>query len=90
MLWGTRGVQIHPQQLTVDLAYSGKLPQVGVPASVETTGRAISVNAVLVIVTLFSTLLVAVLGVPSILTAVVACVAGGPASFARRVVGSVP
>jgi putative MATE family efflux protein len=63
MVRGTRGIQIHPRQMVPDLDYSRKLLRIGVPASVENTGRAISVNAVLVIVTLFATPVVAAFGV---------------------------
>ena len=63
MLRGAHGIQIHLRQMIPDLAYSRKLLRIGVPASVENTGRAISVNAVLVIVTLFSTPVVAAFGV---------------------------
>ena len=63
MLRGAHGVQINLRQMIPDLAYSKKLLRIGVPASVENTGRAISVNAVLVIVTLFSTPVVAAFGV---------------------------
>jgi len=63
MFRGAHGIQIHLRQMIPDLAYSKKLLRIGVPASVENTGRAISVNAVLVIVTLFSTPVVAAFGV---------------------------
>jgi len=63
MFRGAHGVQINLRQMIPDLAYSKKLLRIGVPASVENTGRAISVNAVLVIVTLFSTPVVAAFGV---------------------------
>lgn len=63
MLRGSHGIQIHLRQMVPDLGYSKKLLRIGVPASVENTGRAISVNAVLVIVTLFSTSVVAAFGV---------------------------
>ena len=63
MFRGAHGIQIHFRQMVPDLAYSKKLLRIGVPASVENTGRAISVNAVLVIVTLFSTPVVAAFGV---------------------------
>lgn len=55
MFRGSPGIQIHFRQVAPDLDYSKKLLRIGVPASVENTGRAISVNAVLVIVTLFLT-----------------------------------
>jgi putative MATE family efflux protein len=63
MLRGSHGIQIHPRQMIPDLGYSRKLLRIGIPASIENTGRAISVNAVLVIVTLFSTPVVAAFGV---------------------------
>lgn len=63
MLRGAHGVQIRPRQMVPDLGYTKKLLRIGVPASIENTGRAISVNAVLVIVTLFSTSVVASFGV---------------------------
>jgi len=63
MLRGSHGIQIHPRQMVPNLGYSRKLLRIGVPASVENTGRAISVNAVLLIVTLFSTSVVAAFGV---------------------------
>ena len=63
MVRGAHGIQIHPRQMVPDLGYSRKLLRIGVPASIENTGRAISVNAVLVIVTLFSTSVVAGFGV---------------------------
>jgi len=63
MFRGAHGIQIRPRQMIPDIAYSRKLLRIGVPASIENTGRAISVNAVLVIVTLFSTSVVASFGV---------------------------
>jgi putative MATE family efflux protein len=63
MLRGSHGIQIHLRQMVPNLGYSRKLLRIGVPASVENTGRAISVNAVLIIVTLFSTSVVAAFGV---------------------------
>ncbi|ELZ40687.1 sodium-driven multidrug efflux pump [Halorubrum californiense DSM 19288] len=63
MFRGSHGIQIHFRQMVPDLGYSKKLLRIGVPASVENTGRAISVNAVLVIVTLFSTSVIAAFGV---------------------------
>ena len=63
MFRGAHGIQIHLRQMTPDLDYSRKLLRIGIPASVENTGRAVSINAVLVIVTLFSTTVVAGFGV---------------------------
>jgi putative MATE family efflux protein len=65
MLRGAHGIQIHLRQMVPDLGYSRTLLRIGIPASIENTGRAISVNAVLVIVTLFSTSVVAAFGVGS-------------------------
>ncbi len=63
MLRGSHGIQIHAQEMVPDLEYTRKILRLGVPASIENTGRAISVNAVLLIVTLFSTPVVAAFGV---------------------------
>ncbi len=63
MLRGSHGIQIHPRQMVPELGYSRRLLRIGIPASIENTGRAISVNAVLVIVTLFATPVVAAFGV---------------------------
>ncbi len=60
---GTHGIRIHPSQLWPDFQYTQKLLRIGAPASIENTGRAISVNAVLLIVTLFSTTVVAAFGI---------------------------
>jgi len=63
MIRGAHGIQIHPRQMVPNLEYSRKLLRIGLPASVENTGRAVSINAVLLIVTLFSTPVVAAFGV---------------------------
>jgi putative MATE family efflux protein len=63
MLRGAHGIRIRPRQMVPDIGYSRRLLRIGIPASIENTGRAISVNAVLVIVTLFSTSVVASFGV---------------------------
>ncbi len=63
MFRGSRGIQINARQMVPDPSYSRKLLRIGIPASIENTGRAISVNAVLLIVTLFSTSVVAAFGV---------------------------
>ncbi|ERH00889.1 MAG: putative efflux protein, MATE family [Halonotius sp. J07HN6] len=63
MLRGRHGIQINLEDMWPDLDYSKKLLRIGGPASIENTGRAISVNLVLVIVTLFSTPVVAAFGV---------------------------
>ncbi len=63
MLRGAHGIRIHLRQMVPDVEYSRTLVRIGVPASVENTGRAVSINAVLLIVTLFSTPVVAAFGV---------------------------
>ncbi|TQQ82711.1 MATE family efflux transporter [Halonotius terrestris] len=63
MVRGRHGIQIHLREMWPDLEYSKKLLRIGGPASLENTGRAISVNLVLVIVTLFATPVVAAFGV---------------------------
>jgi len=63
MLRGTRGVQINLSEMGPDLTYARKLVRIGVPASVENTGRAVSVNALLFIVGTFSTTVIAAFGV---------------------------
>jgi putative MATE family efflux protein len=63
MLAGTRGVQIRPREMVPDLSYARTLVRIAVPASVEGTGRAVSVNLLLVIVALFSVTVEAAFGV---------------------------
>jgi putative MATE family efflux protein len=63
MLRGHRGVRIRPREMIPDLAYAGRLARIGVPASVEGTGRALSVNVMLFIVGTFATPVVAAFGV---------------------------
>jgi putative MATE family efflux protein len=63
MVRGTRGIQIHLADLQPDLQYLREILAIGVPASVEVTGRALSVNALLLVVGLFSTPVVAGFGI---------------------------
>jgi len=63
MFHGTRGVRIRLGDMVPDLAYSRKMLRIGVPASIEGTGRAASVNALLIIVGAFSTPVVAGFGI---------------------------
>lgn len=63
MVRGSHGIQVHVGDLRPDPGYVKKLLVIGAPASLENTGRAVSVNAVLLIVTLFSTPVVAAFGV---------------------------
>lgn len=60
---GGHGVQITLSDMWPDREYIRKLLRIGAPASLENTGRALSVNAILLIVTLFSTPVVAAFGV---------------------------
>jgi len=63
MLRGDRGIQINPRDMIPDVGYLKKLLAIGVPASIEGTGRALSVNAMLFIVGTFSVTVVAAFGV---------------------------
>ncbi|MFC6863515.1 MATE family efflux transporter [Halomicroarcula sp. GCM10025817] len=63
MLRGDRGVRIRPRDMVPDGEYLTKLLRLGVPASLEGTGRALSVNAMLFIVGTFSVTVVAAFGV---------------------------
>jgi putative MATE family efflux protein len=63
MLRGHRGIRIRISEMTPNVGYVRKLARLGVPASVENTGSALSVNALLFIVGLFSTTVVAAFGV---------------------------
>ncbi|WP_158056220.1 MATE family efflux transporter [Halorussus halophilus] len=63
MLRGKRGVQIHLDQMKPDLSYFKKLLTIGVPASIEGTGRALSINLLMVVVGLFPTTVVAAFGI---------------------------
>jgi putative MATE family efflux protein len=63
MTSGTRGVKIRLRDMRPDLAYFKKMLAIGVPASIEGTGRAVSINALLFIVGSFSTVVVAGFGI---------------------------
>jgi len=63
MLRGNRGIQINPRDMVPDFGYLKKLLAIGVPASIEGTGRALSVNAMLFIIGTFSVTVVAAFGV---------------------------
>ena len=63
MFRGNRGVRINLSQMKPDLAYVRRIVRLGGPASVEVTGRALSVNLLLVVVGLFSTTVVAAFGI---------------------------
>jgi putative MATE family efflux protein len=63
MFAGSRGVEIHLADMRPDPGYLRKIVRLGVPASIEGTGRAISVNALLLIVGTFPTTVVAAFGI---------------------------
>ncbi len=63
MFAGTRGIRIRTRQLVPRLSYLPRLVRIGVPASVEGAGRAISVNLLLVVVAPFAVAVEAAFGV---------------------------
>ncbi|EMA17764.1 MULTISPECIES: MATE family efflux transporter [Haloarcula] len=63
MFRGNRGVQIHLRDMAPDLSYLRRLVRIGLPASVEGTGRALSMNLLLVIVAMFPDTVVAAYGI---------------------------
>jgi len=63
MFRGTRGVEINLRDMAPDLTYLRRLLRIGLPASVEGTGRALSMNLLLFIVALFPDAVVAAYGI---------------------------
>jgi len=63
MFRGNRGVQINLRDMIPDLSYLRRLVRIGLPASIEGTGRALSMNLLLVIVALFPDTVVAAYGI---------------------------
>ncbi|WP_435183707.1 MATE family efflux transporter [Halobellus sp. EA9] len=63
MVEGVRGVRIRPSQMRPDFTYLRRLLDIGIPASVEGTGRALSVNLLLIVVGMFPTTVVAAYGI---------------------------
>ncbi|MDS0300107.1 MATE family efflux transporter [Halogeometricum sp. S1BR25-6] len=63
MLRGDRGVTVHLDQMVPDFTYARRLVEIGAPASVGGMGRALSINALLVIVGTFSSTVVAGYGI---------------------------
>ena len=63
MFGGNRGVQIHLRDMVPDLSYLRRLVRIGLPASIEGTGRALSMNLLLVIVAMFPDTVVAAYGI---------------------------
>jgi Na+-driven multidrug efflux pump len=63
MASGVRGVRIRLADMRPDLQYFRRMLRIGAPASVEMTGRAVSVNLLLIVVGAFSTPVVAAFGI---------------------------
>ena len=63
MIQGVRGVRIRVRQMRPDPVYLRRLLDIGVPASIEGTGRALSVNLLLIVVGMFPTTVVAAYGI---------------------------
>jgi len=63
MFSGRRGVRINLRSMVPNLGYLRTLLRVGLPASVESTGRALSVNAMLIVVGFFADPVVAAFGI---------------------------
>jgi putative MATE family efflux protein len=63
MFSGRKGIRVRLRDLRPDFGYLRTLLRIGVPASVEGTGRAVSINVLLLIVGLFSTSVVAAFGI---------------------------
>ncbi|AEN05244.1 MATE efflux family protein [halophilic archaeon DL31] len=63
MFQGTRGVRIRLGDMKPDLAFARRILRIGLPASVEGTGRALSFNLMLIVVGTFATPVVAAFGI---------------------------
>jgi putative MATE family efflux protein len=63
MFQGTRGVEVNLREMVPNPSYATRLVRIGVPASVEGTGRALSVNLMLIVVGFFPTTVVAGFGI---------------------------
>ena len=63
MFGEARGVQIHLSQMRPDFDFLERLLAIGVPASIEGTGRSLSVNLLLIVVGMFPTTVVAAYGI---------------------------
>ena len=63
MFRGNQGVQIRVADMAPDLDFARKILKIGVPASVEGVGRALSVNLLLIVVGLFATPVVSAYGI---------------------------
>jgi putative MATE family efflux protein len=71
MFRGTRGVEINLRDMVPDPSYLPRLVRIGLPASIEGTGRALSMNLLLFIVALFPDPVVAAYGIGTRLFSVV-------------------
>ena len=63
MFHGAHGIEINLRDMAPDVEYARRIVALGVPASIEGTGRALSVNLFLVIVSLFPQYVVAAFGI---------------------------
>ena len=63
MLRGNQGVQINVADMAPDLEFARRILKIGIPASVEGVGRALSVNLLLIVVGLFATPVVSAYGI---------------------------
>jgi len=63
MFEGSRGIQINVRDMAPDFTYLRRLARIGLPATVEGTGRALSMNLILVVVALFPDPVVAAYGI---------------------------
>ena len=63
MFRGERGVEINLRDMAPDTDYLRRLVRIGVPASVEGTGRALSMNLLLIVVASFADPVVAAYGI---------------------------
>ena len=63
MFRGVRGVRINLRDMVPDASYLRRLLRIGLPASIEGTGRAVSMNLLLFIVALFPDPVVAAYGI---------------------------
>jgi putative MATE family efflux protein len=63
MFQGTRGVRIRLSQMVPDISYARRLLDIGLPASIEGTSRALSVNLMLVVIAAFPETVVAAYGI---------------------------
>ena len=92
MFRGTRGVQINIRDMVPDPSYLPRLVRIGVPASVEGTGRALSMNLLLFIVAMFPDPVVAAYGIGTRLFSVVflpaIAVARGVATMTGQNIGA--